>query len=222
HKDDLAGKKVLITAGPTYEKIDPVRFIGNFSTGKMGYALAGEMAARGAEVVLVSGPVSLPTPGGNIRRIDVQSAREMLAACEAEFGDTDIAVMCAAVADYAPEHEADRKIKREHTEVPVITLVKNPDIAATLGARKRQGQWITGFALETDNEEANAREKLNRKNLDMMVLNSMRTPGAGFGTDTNAVTIICSNDPEVKVIPLKSKSEIAADIVDQICRHTVE
>ncbi|MDE5735290.1 MAG: bifunctional phosphopantothenoylcysteine decarboxylase/phosphopantothenate--cysteine ligase CoaBC, partial [Duncaniella sp.] len=119
--DDLRGRKVLITAGPTYEKIDPVRFIGNFSTGKMGYALAGEMARRGAEVVLVSGPVSLATPEGNVRRVDVMSAREMLAACEAEFADTDIAVMCAAVADYAPEHQADRKIKREHTEVPVLT-----------------------------------------------------------------------------------------------------
>lgn len=218
--DDLRGRKVLITAGPTYEKIDPVRFIGNFSTGKMGYALAGEMARRGAEVVLVSGPVSLATPEGNVRRVDVMSAREMLAACEAEFADTDIAVMCAAVADYAPEHQADRKIKREHTEVPVLTLVKNPDIAATLGRAKRPGQWITGFALETDNEVANAREKLERKNLDMIVLNSMRTPGAGFGTDTNAVTIICRGEEEAMSIPLKSKAEIASDIADYIAGRT--
>ncbi|MDE6556024.1 MAG: bifunctional phosphopantothenoylcysteine decarboxylase/phosphopantothenate--cysteine ligase CoaBC [Duncaniella sp.] len=211
----LKGKKVLITAGPTYEKIDPVRFIGNFSTGKMGFALAAEFARRGADVTLVAGPVSLPTPDHNIRRIDVMSAREMLEACETECGDSDYAVMCAAVADYAPENELDRKIKREHEDVPVLRLKKNPDIAATLGRMKREGQTLVGFALETDHELEHAVEKLQRKNLDFIVLNSMRTPGAGFGTDTNAVTII-SRDGTKAEIGLKSKAEVASDIIDNI------
>lgn len=212
-KEDLKGKRVLITAGPTHEPIDPVRFIGNYSSGKMGYALAESCAARGAEVTLVSGPVALKAPEG-VDVLNVETAREMLAACEEVFPESDIAIMCAAVADYAPAETADRKIKREHSEVPVIKLVKNPDIAATLGAAKRPGQILVGFALETDNEEANAREKLSRKHLDMIVLNSMRDPGAGFGTDTNKVTLITPDDAET--LPLMPKSAVAQKIVSRI------
>ena len=211
----LAGKKVLVTAGPTYEKIDPVRFIGNYSSGKMGFALAEECAARGAEVTLVAGPVALTTHHPSIRRIDVESAREMLDACTASFPDADIAIMCAAVADYRPEQMSDKKIKREHTEVPTLRLVKNPDIAATLGKAKRPGQVLVGFALETDNEVANAVEKLERKNLDYIVLNSMRVAGAGFGTDTNAVSII-SPQGTVKDVPLMSKDKVAGEIITAI------
>lgn len=214
-KADLKGRKVLITAGPTHEKIDPVRFIGNYSSGKMGYALAEECASRGAEVTLVSGPVPLSISHPAVRVVKVESAKEMLAACEEAFADSDIAVMCAAVADYAPKEVADRKIKREHSEVPVIELVKNPDIAATLGRSKRQGQRLVGFALETDHELDNAREKLSRKNLDMIVLNSMRDKGAGFGTDTNKVSIIKA-DGSREDFGLKPKREVAADIVDTI------
>ena len=214
-KADLAGKRVLITAGPTHEKIDPVRFIGNYSSGKMGYALAAECASRGAEVTLVSGPVSVTIDNPSVKVVHVESAREMLAACEEAFVTADIAVMCAAVADYAPLHVADRKIKREHSDVPVIELVKNPDIAATLGSKKHPGQTLVGFALETDHELDNAREKLARKNLDMIVLNSMRDKGAGFGTDTNKVSIFKA-DGSRQDFGLKSKREVAADIVDAI------
>lgn len=214
-KADLKGKKVLITAGPTYEKIDPVRFIGNYSSGKMGYALAEECAARGADVTLVSGPVSLSIDNPSITLVKVESAREMLAACESVFPECDVAVMCAAVADYAPKVIADKKIKREHSEVPVIELVKNPDIAATLGHAKKQGQILVGFALETDNEFDNAKEKLSRKNLDMIVLNSMRDKGAGFGTDTNKVSVFKADGSRVD-FGLKSKREVATDIVDAI------
>lgn len=214
-RKDLSGKKVLITAGPTHEKIDPVRFIGNCSSGKMGYALAEECAARGAEVTLVSGPVAIRTSNPSIRVVDVESARDMLAACEESFPSVDIAVMCAAVADYAPAEVADRKIKREHSEVPVIHLVKNPDIAATLGSRKRPGQILVGFALETDHELDNAAEKLRRKNLDMIVLNSLRDKGAGFGTDTNKVSII-RRDGSREDFGLKPKREVASDIVSSV------
>lgn len=214
-RKDFSGKKVLITAGPTHEKIDPVRFIGNCSSGKMGYALAEECAARGAEVTLVSGPVAIKTSNPAIRVVSVESAREMLAACEEAFPTADVAVMCAAVADYAPAEVADRKIKREHSEVPVIHLVKNPDIAATLGSRKQPGQILVGFALETDHELDNAAEKLRRKNLDMIVLNSLRDKGAGFGTDTNKVSII-RTDGSREDFSLKSKREVAADIVSAI------
>lgn len=214
-RKDLSGKKVLITAGPTHEKIDPVRFIGNCSSGKMGYALAEECAARGAEVTLVSGPVAIRTSNPSIRVVDVESARDMLAACEEAFPSADIAVMCAAVADYAPAEVADRKIKREHSEVPVIHLVKNPDIAATLGSRKRPGQILVGFALETDHELDNAAEKLRRKNLDMIVLNSLRDKGAGFGTDTNKVSII-RRDGSREDFGLKPKREVASDIVSSV------
>ena len=209
----LLGKKVLITAGPTYERIDPVRFIGNFSTGKMGYALAAEAARRGAEVTLVSGPVALSRPAG-VHVVYVESARQMLEAAEKAFVEADIAIMAAAVADYAPEQYVGHKIKREHDEVDSIRLVKNPDIAATLGKSKRAGQTLVGFALETDNGLANAREKLERKNLDMIVLNSLSDKGAGFGTDTNKITVItCDGET---AFPLKSKADVAADIIDCI------
>ncbi len=212
---DMEGKKVLITAGPTHEKIDPVRFIGNYSSGKMGYALAEECANRGAEVTLVSGPVNLRAENPAIHTVNVESAREMLSACQEVFPDVDVAVMCAAVADYAPAHPQDHKIKREHQDVPTIELIKNPDIAATLGKEKRQSQVLVGFALETDNEFSNATEKLQRKNLDMIVLNSMRDKGAGFGTDTNKVSIFDRSGNRID-FPLKSKKDVATDIVNEI------
>ena len=211
----LSGKKVLVTAGPTYEKIDPVRFIGNYSSGKMGYAIAEEAASRGAEVTLVSGPVDIKVSGRGINVVKVESARQMLEACEAHFGDSDIAVMCAAVADYAPAHSSDKKIKREGHDAPVIELVKNPDIAKTLGGAKRPGQILVGFALETDHEETNAQGKLASKHLDMIVLNSLRDAGAGFGTDTNKVTIYTA-DGRALPFSMKSKAEVAGDILDTI------
>lgn len=214
-KADLAGKKVLLTAGPTYEKIDPVRFIGNYSTGKMGYAIAEEAASRGAEVVLISGPVSVKTVHPAIKVIHVESARQMYDAAVEEFPSSDIAILTAAVADYAPAEVAAHKMKREGHEAPTIKLVKNPDIAAALGGMKQDGQLMVGFALETDNESANAADKLTRKNLDMIVLNSLRDKGAGFGTDTNKVTIF-TKDGDVREFSLKSKAEVAADIIDAV------
>ncbi len=214
-KEDLKGKHMLVTAGPTYEKIDPVRFIGNYSTGKMGYAIAEEAASRGAEVVLVSGPVDLTTRHPAIDLVKVESAREMLAACEERFDSVDYAVMCAAVADYAPADCAATKIKREGNEPPMIHLVKNPDIAKTLGMKKRPGQKMVGFALETDHEFDNAMTKLRSKNLDMIVLNSLRDKGAGFGTDTNKITIFTADGGETS-FALKSKREVAADIIDTL------
>ncbi|MDE5970052.1 MAG: bifunctional phosphopantothenoylcysteine decarboxylase/phosphopantothenate--cysteine ligase CoaBC [Muribaculaceae bacterium] len=214
---DLEGKKVMITAGPTYEKIDPVRFIGNYSTGKMGYALADEAARRGANVTIVSGPVAVKPQSSDIRIVSVQTAREMLEAAKKEFVDADIAIMCAAVADYAPDHYADKKIKREKDEIPVIKLVKNPDIAASLGKEKNPYQYLVGFALETDSEQSNARQKMHSKNLDMIVLNSLRDSGAGFGTDTNKVTIF-TNDGSSESFDLKSKDRVAADIFDTIIK----
>lgn len=213
----LTGKRVLITAGPTYERIDPVRFIGNFSTGKMGYALAEEAAARGAEVTIVSGPVGVKAVDPSIELVNVESAREMLDACQQRFDVADVTILTAAVADFTPAHPSDRKIKREGHDAPTIELVKNPDIAATLGASKRTGQTIVGFALETDNEQVNAIDKMRRKNLDMIVLNSLRDPGAGFGTDTNKVTIY---DCQGGVYPFdtKPKREVAADILDLVSR----
>ncbi len=211
----LRGKKILITAGPTYEKIDPVRFIGNYSSGKMGYAIADVAASRGADVTLISGPVSISPDNNNVKVINVESAKEMLAACEDVFPDCDIAIMTAAVADYAPAEVLDHKIKREKDDVDHIDLIKNPDIAATLGHSKRPGQRLIGFALETDNELSNAVDKLHRKNLDMIVLNSLRVPGAGFRTDTNQVSI-CYPDGSRKDFSLKSKREVAADIIDAV------
>lgn len=214
-KEDLKGKKALVTAGPTYEKIDPVRFIGNYSSGKMGYAIADELAARGAEVTLVSGPVSVSAKNPAVKVVKIESAREMLDAASEVFTDADITVLTAAVADYAPAVVAERKIKREGHEVPRLELVKNPDIAATLGDKKRPGQLIIGFALETDNEEAHALDKIRRKNFDAICLNSLRDPGAGFAVDTNIVTILTADGRKIPG-ELKSKREVAADIVDFI------
>ena len=211
----LAGKKILVTAGPTYEKIDPVRFIGNYSSGKMGYAIADHAAARGAEVTLVSGPVAIVPENPAVKVVSVESAREMLEACGKYFPSSDIAIMTAAVADYAPAETYDHKIKREKDGLDQISLVKNPDIIASLGEHKRDGQILIGFALETDDEFNNAVDKLHRKNLDIIVLNSLRNPGAGFRTDTNQVSI-CFRDGSRKDYPLKSKSEVADDILDVI------
>lgn len=212
---DLAGHHYLITAGPTFEKIDPVRFIGNYSSGKMGYALANCAAARGAKVTVVSGPVEIKDVDSRVEVIRIESAREMLAKCEEIFPNVDCAIMCSAVADYAPETTHTSKIKREKDEIPVIRLVKNPDIAATLGQKKHAGQVLVGFALETDNEQVNALDKLHRKNLDIVVLNSLRDAGAGFGTDTNKVTIFTAKGCQ-SAFPLKSKTEVAGDIIDAI------
>lgn len=210
----LKGKRVMITAGPTYENIDPVRFIGNYSSGKMGFALAEEFASRGAQVSLVAGPVSLSTPAGDIRRIDVTSAREMHEAALRESEQADVMVLAAAVADYAPAEVAESKIKREGAEEMELRLVRNPDIAASLGQRKGD-RILVGFALETDHELENAQHKLKKKNLDWIVLNSLRDPQAGFMKDTNRVTIV-SADGRKFDFPAKSKREVAADIVDTI------
>lgn len=213
-KKTMEGKKVLITAGPTYEKIDPVRFIGNYSTGKMGYCIADEFVARGASVTIVSGPVSVKPKNQDVKVVSVESALEMRDAFMERFEGADIAVMCAAVADYRPEVVADRKIKREKDDIPVITLVKNPDIAAEAGRKKREDQILVGFALETDNAVANAQDKLARKNLDMIVLNSL-SEQTGFGVDTNKVTVIERSGTST-TFDLKSKVEVAKDIVNLI------
>lgn len=205
-----AGKKVMVTAGPTYEKIDPVRFIGNHSTGKMGYAIAEEFASQGAEVTLISGPVNLSC-SSKINRINVTTAVEMCSVAQEKFAKTDIAVMCAAVADYAPKQYSETKIKRSGDMT--IELVPNPDIAATLGAVKREGQILAGFALETNDEEINAQVKLEKKNLDYIVLNSLADKDACFGYDTNKVTII-GREGEKQTYPLKDKKEVAKDIVE--------
>ncbi len=217
-KKSLAGKHIMITAGPTVERIDPVRFISNFSSGKMGFELANEAARRGAAVTLICGPVDknlILAP--EIIRVNVESAREMLAAAQQSFNKSDIAIMAAAVADYAPEEIRDTKIKREHEELDCIRLVKNPDIAKTLGKNKSNSQILVGFALETNNGETNALEKLKRKNLDMIVLNSLSDSGAGFGTDTNKITIYTSKEDSRPIsFELKSKAEVASDIFDCI------
>ena len=214
-RDELAGKKIVITAGPTYEKIDPVRFIGNYSSGKMGFALAEECAARGAEVTLVAGPVQMKTSHPAIHRIDVESCAEMYEATTAAFTEANAAILCAAVADFTPETTADTKIKREGDDL-VLRLKPTHDIAAALGRMKQPHQRLVGFALETNDETAHAQDKLRRKNLDFIVLNSLRDAGAGFRHDTNKVTIISDND--IKEYPLKSKTEVAKDIVDELVR----
>lgn len=213
---ELTGKKVLLTAGPTYEKIDPVRFIGNYSSGKMGFALAEEFADRGAEVVLVSGPVCLKTENPAIRRVDVESAAEMYRQVMAEAGNSDVVVSCAAVADFTPKSKAGEKIKRGKEEL-VLALEPTPDIAAELGKQKQAGQLLVGFALETQDESCNALSKLKKKNLDLIVLNSLRDPGAGFGGDTNKVTMIDRNE-QFYHYDLKSKREVAGDIVDRVIK----
>ena len=214
-RKDLAGKKVLITAGPTYERLDPVRFIGNYSSGKMGFALAEVCAERGAEVTLVAGPVALGISNPAIRRIDVEAAEEMYQAAREAFPDSDAAILCAAVADYRPEQVAERKIKREEKGEMTLRLVPNQDIAASLGAMKREGQILVGFALETDDEVSHAESKLRRKNFDFIVLNSLRDPGAGFRCDTNKIAIL-DNAGTRTSFPLKSKREVASDIVDRL------
>lgn len=217
--DELAGKRVVITAGPTYERIDPVRFIGNYSTGKMGMALADAAASRGADVTVVAGPVQAAPKHPDVKVVSVESAAQMLDETRRLFNDASIAIFTAAVADYAPAHPVDHKIKREASATaPTLELVKNPDIAATLAAGKHPGQLCVGFALETDNEEDNAVHKLAAKNLDLIVMNSLNDKGAGFGTDTNKVTIY-SAAGKLADIPLKSKSEVAKDIISAVLNY---
>ena len=219
---DLAGRNIMITAGPTYEKIDPVRFIGNYSSGKMGFALAEECARRGAEVTLIAGPVSCELAEAwrpLIRRIDVESCDEMYEAATTAFPESDAAILCAAVADFKPQHVADRKIKREktedgHAQSLTLSLVPNPDIAAALGRMKRSGQLLAGFALETDDEEANALKKLEKKNLDFIVLNSLQNKGTCFRSDENQISII-SHDGQ-RDFAKKAKHAVAADIIDEL------
>lgn len=214
-KSDMAGKKVMITAGPTYEKIDPVRFIGNYSSGKMGFALAEECADRGAEVTLIAGPTSLKTVNGKIKRINVESAQQMYDAAVENSPSADVQILCAAVADYRPSVTADKKIKREKTGEMTLTLVPNPDIAAALGKIKRENQVNVGFALETNDEATNAKDKCARKNFDFIVMNSLKDKGAGFQVDTNKITIFTAGG-DVMEYPLKTKKEVAADIVDAV------
>ena len=215
---DLEGKRVLITAGPTVEKIDPVRFISNFSSGKMGFALAEECASRGAQVTLVAGPVSLKTDSPNIDRVDVTTAMEMHDAVMAALPDADAVILCAAVADYRVENVADKKIKREKDETPVIRLTPNPDIARAVGQAKRPDQVTVGFALETDNEQVNAQGKLERKNLNFIVMNSLRDKDAGFQVDTNRVTIFTDKGETIEG-ECKSKRAVAHDIVDVLHKY---
>lgn len=210
---DLSGKKVLITAGPTYEKIDPVRFIGNYSSGKMGFALAEECASRGAQVTLIAGPVQLETHSQGITRYDVESAVEMMALSEKYFPEMDAAILSAAVADFTPETVSDKKIKREKDALE-LHLRPTVDIAASLGKMKKGNQKLVGFALETNNETNHALDKLVRKNFDFIVLNSLRDQGAGFRGDTNKVTILSSHGEFL--FPLKTKREVAKDIVNQL------
>ena len=213
----LAGKKALVTAGPTHEALDPVRFIGNNSTGKMGYAIAEVLANQGAEVTLVSGPTHLSIAHPQIKLIRVSSAEEMFNACQPVFAQSDITVLSAAVADYRPSQIADQKIKKSDAAFQ-LELTKTTDIAAQLGKIKKPHQVTVGFALETENERVNALKKIQSKNLDFIVLNSLNDPGAGFGYDTNKITIIDRNQNE-KEFNLKSKKEVARDIVNEIIKR---
>ena len=212
YTEDLKDKKILITAGPTYEKIDPVRFIGNYSSGKMGFALAEECSRRGAKVVLVAGPVSL-TCTENIQRVDVESCKEMYEAAVGEFPNCNAAILCAAVADFRPETIAEQKIKRVGDEL-LLKLKPTQDIAATIGSMKGEEQRIVAFALETNEEESNAQRKLEKKNADFIVLNSTRIPGTTFQTDDNQITII--NKEGKKSYAKKPKTEVARDIIDEL------
>lgn len=209
----LYGKKILITAGPTYEKIDPVRFIGNYSSGKMGLALAEACAMRGAQVELICGPIQMACTHPNIHRMDVESAEEMYRAACALYPTVDAGILCAAVADFTPEHVAGEKIKREGDRLHLV-LKPTQDIARELGKLKRPEQVLVGFALETTNEQEHAREKLKKKNFDFIVLNSLNDKGAGFRCDTNKISII--TDKTLKSFELKSKVEVASDIIDQL------
>ena len=216
--ESMKGKRVLITAGPTYEKIDPVRFVGNYSSGKMGFALAEECARRGAEVDFICGPVSsdMKTQSPLIHRYDVESAKDMYERATSMFPAVDAGILCAAVADFTPETTADEKIKRKGDDM-VIRLKPTQDIAASLGQMKTEAQTLVGFALETNDEKNNAQLKLKKKNLDFIVLNSLNDEGAGFRCDTNKITIISADDE--KGFPLKSKAEVAKDIVDELENH---
>lgn len=214
-KQDLAGRKILITAGPTYEPLDPVRFIGNRSSGKMGVALAHAAARRGAQVTLLLGPSGVAVDTSLVQLVRVESAREMYAAALERFPAMDVAILAAAVADYRPAVIAGQKIKKQG-ETMTVDLVKNPDIAADLGRQKQPHQWIVGFALETNDEEANAREKMTRKNFDMIVLNSLRDPGAGFHLDTNKVSILTRKGNKRQDFELKSKTAVAEDILQEL------
>lgn len=215
-KEILSDKKVVVTAGPTYERIDPVRFIGNFSSGKMGFALAEAFADLGADVTLISGPSALKTNHSNIQRLDVESAAEMLEAVKIHFDNADFLIMSAAVADYKPATVQNQKIKKQQKEW-ALELTKTQDILAEISNFKKEHQKLIGFALETNDEQANAIKKLKTKKLDMIILNSLRDKGAGFATDTNKVTLITAKD-EIK-LPLKNKSEVAQDIADYIVEH---
>jgi phosphopantothenoylcysteine decarboxylase/phosphopantothenate--cysteine ligase len=213
---DLSGKHIMITAGPTHEKIDPVRFIGNYSSGKMGFALAEECVRRGADVTLVCGPVSTqlsPMAAQLIKRINVESCQEMFNAATTVFPSCNAAILCAAVADFRLDHQADQKIKREGDDLQ-LRLLPNPDIAAELGRMKQSGQHLVGFALETNDEQANAQKKLQKKNLDFIVLNSLRNEGTCFQSDENQISII--NADGQRDYERKSKSAVAKDIIDQL------
>ena len=212
--NDLSGKNVMITAGPTYEKIDPVRFIGNYSSGKMGFALAEECLRRGANVTLIAGPVALSCSQA-INRINVESCEEMYQAATQAFAENDAAILCAAVADFKPSNVADRKIKREKDDLE-LRLVPTHDIAAALGKMKQKHQRIVAFALETNDEEANAQKKRQKKNADFIVLNSTRNPGTTFRTDDNQITII--SEKGKKEYEKKPKSEVAQDIIDELAK----
>lgn len=205
----------MITAGPTYEKLDPVRFIGNYSSGKMGFALAEACAQRGAEVTLIAGPVALTTNHPLIKRIDVESADQMYEASLRAFTSCNAAILCAAVADYRPEVSQSEKIKRETKGNITLNLVPNRDIAASLGAIKQDNQVLVGFALETNNEEAHALAKMEKKNLDFIVLNSLKDSGAGFRCDTNKIAIL-DKEGNSTLYPLKSKKQVAVDIINKL------
>jgi phosphopantothenoylcysteine decarboxylase/phosphopantothenate--cysteine ligase len=213
HFGRLAGKKVLLTAGPTYEAIDPVRFIGNHSSGKMGYAIAESLLNEGAEVVLISGPTKLNLLHPELTLVHVESALQMLEAVQKFWSKADVGIFAAAVADYRPEHVAEQKIKKSSSEIE-LKLIKNPDILAWAGANK-SNQFLAGFALETNNAVENAIDKLQRKNLDMIVLNTMEHEGAGFAVDTNRISII-QRDNKITNFELKSKSDVASDIVEHL------
>ena len=216
NKLPLKGKKVLVTAGPTYEAIDPVRFIGNHSTGKMGFDIAEQAANLGANVVLVTGPSYLTPKNSNIKMIRVVSCQEMYAACHNEFETMDVAIAAAAVADYRPKNVASEKIKKSDANFS-IELEKNPDILGSLGKIKKN-QFLIGFALETENEIEHAKQKITKKNLDLIVLNSLRDEGAGFGKPTNKVTFIDKNF-NIEPLELKNKEDVALDIVNKIIEH---
>jgi phosphopantothenoylcysteine decarboxylase / phosphopantothenate---cysteine ligase len=213
-KKKLKNKRILVTAGPTYEPIDPVRFIGNYSSGKMGYALANELAEQGAEVILISGPTALTINDSSVKKIDVQTADEMFDAAVKYFKNCDAAIMSAAVADYKPAQQYKQKVKRKSDNL-AISLEPNKDIAAHLGKIKKKNQIIVGFALETNDEIKNAKQKINTKNLDFIVLNSLKDKGAGFGVNTNKISII-DKTGKVDIFDLKSKNEVAVDIVKKM------